>query len=392
EKQFLLNQWLDTRLRAVEKDVEMLMGKVGLLNETTHALEDMLPRMLAVRRTNGQLEIPQEFWQALEERLSGGESAGAWQAFLQNNLYKLKSLQTGSLFGNSKKVEVVSSERFRELVEENNSWMTSRYTDIFRQMEKDMIRTVHTISTTTVKDLLDKHPTSRLADSQLHALAKANHLHNMNEAMHSVNYFARGLGAVVDPYLTSPSQLKPQGNILATMYARMPWIPSPRSAMVALERWDEAGDCWCAAPSRNVPGKAQITVVMPMKIFPEALIVEHAPATGTLDVGSAPRDMEVWAEASSRAEARRISTALSGQPGYGSYWECDDKAPPTEKHVCIGSASYDVRNSNWVQRFPLWMDTRELGLLTDKITVRVRANWGSDWTCLYRLRMTGSQL
>ncbi|KAJ9644652.1 hypothetical protein H2199_003615 [Coniosporium tulheliwenetii] len=178
-----------------------------------------------------------------------------------------------------------------------------------------------------------------------------------------VNFFSAALGAVVDPHLTSPTQVKSLswGQYFWTSLPVV-WVPKPRPAIAALEPWSEAGDCWCAARSRK--GQAQLAVLIPKPVFPSSVTIEHVPKAGALDITSAPKDFEVWVEGcSSDAPA----------PGY----------------ACIGGGTYSISSLHHVQEFPT-IDMEDFGVPIRKAVVRIKSNWGQGWTCIYRVSMHGS--
>ncbi|OMP86350.1 Spindle pole body-associated protein sad1 [Diplodia seriata] len=193
-------------------------------------------------------------------------------------------------------------------------------------------------------------------------------LENAWTALHAVNFFSRSLGAVVDPHLTSPTMAS--RGLARRALQKLTWIPGDLPPAAALVAWEEPTDCWCAARSPG-SGKAQIGVIMPYKIVPETLLVEHIPRDGTLDIGSAPRGMEVWVE----VEDEGVRAAFPA---------IEDR--PREKFVRVGSFEYKVDALNHVQAFNL---NSELLTPVNKVVVRVTGTWGRDWTCLYRLRMNG---
>ncbi|CAD0088553.1 unnamed protein product [Aureobasidium mustum] len=143
----------------------------------------------------------------------------------------------------------------------------------------------------------------------------------------------------------------------------------------ALEK-SEPSDCWCAAASDD-KGKAQIGVIIPRAMIPTSITIEHMPSTGTLDIGAAPREFEIWVRSQAGVEAP--------QP-YNSHLGCGEA--PESGLVCIGKASYDIHAVNHVQNFDLEDVDGAIGFV-DFAIIRVINNWGQDWTCIYRIRLHG---
>jgi hypothetical protein len=194
------------------------------------------------------------------------------------------------------------------------------------------------------------------------------------------NFFLPSYGARVVPSLTSPTMERSAPNLLAKSYLLFNRRPAPNSPAVALERWEEPGDCWCAAPSSS-QGNAQLTVDMGRNIYPNALTVEHIHREATLEPLSAPKNLEVWAYVPGAEQQVRDAAAAAGLE-----W-CSDW--PISGWVCVGSGFYDLNGVNNVQTLPLAANMKALGVPTHRISVRVTSNWGAEWTCLYRLKMHG---
>ncbi|KAG9587906.1 hypothetical protein KCV01_g12866, partial [Aureobasidium melanogenum] len=101
------------------------------------------------------------------------------------------------------------------------------------------------------------------------------------------------------------------------------------------------------------------------------------PSTGTLDIGAAPREFEVWVRSRVGAEAPQ---------SYNPHLGCGDA--PESGLVCIGKASYDIHALNHVQNFDL-EDVDGAISFVDFAIIRFINNWGQDWTCIYRIRLHG---
>ncbi len=196
-----------------------------------------------------------------------------------------------------------------------------------------------------------------------------------------VNFFATGLGVVVDPYYTSPT-MYPPSTWKQDVANRVFFLgrPIPNAPIAALEGWADIGDCWCSAHSKD--GKAQLAVLMPRPIYPTKITVDHIPATATLDVGAAPRDMELWAQILDedargqmiRSQAEEVEPVKSLGPTF----------------VRIANWQYDIHAASNVQTFDVDVDMRSFGAGINRAVVRAKSNDGtSEYTCLYRVRLHG---
>lgn len=205
--------------------------------------------------------------------------------------------------------------------------------------------------------------------------------------IHRVNFFSTGLGAVIDPYLTSPTKQKPTSFLqrrainLLGLGLRKPLPP-----VAALEPWDDIGDCWCAPSGK---GKAQLAVLLPRTIYPTGITIEHIPSGATLDIAAAPKDMELWAQIPN--EEAREAVGDAAFPLLGTEDERDILDNSLDRtYVRIGKWKYNIHAPNHVQTFAMAVDMHHFNAMVAKVVVRAKTNWGGrDYTCLYRVRMHG---
>ncbi|KAL9096929.1 MAG: hypothetical protein Q9165_000893 [Trypethelium subeluteriae] len=247
-----------------------------------------------------------------------------------------------------------------------------------------------------------------------------------------VNFLSACLGAVVDPYLTSPTQIGDEGWV-SQIYRRF-FLPSaPNKPIAALMPWEDAGDAWCAAPTvtglnhnDGTHGKAQLAVIMPYSVYPTSFTVEHIPMTGTLDVHSTPQWLELWAHVPDvglrDALVAKVDTVMGSQlrstdeqedshehrplPDPSAFRARDPKPTaglslaaqrrlnlggPWEvpsDFVRIGRFRYDVAARHFVQTFDLPVSLVDW-IATNKVLIRVTQTYGREWTCMYRFRLGG---
>ncbi|KAI9842940.1 MAG: hypothetical protein M1838_002916 [Thelocarpon superellum] len=218
-------------------------------------------------------------------------------------------------------------------------------------------------------------------EAAIQASSKLNHDYYYRR----VNFFSLGLGAAIDPYLTSPTAQVPSTMVQRMVSRLLPvgGMSRPNAPAAALEGWNDIGDCWCT-PSAE--GKAQLAVVLPRKMWPTEITVEHIPSTATLEVDSAPRLLELWAEVLDPAARDLVlekSSRLGPQPS-----PSDVSLPPT--FVRIAEWEYNIHWAVHVQVHELFVDMQRMDAAVSKAVVRVAKNWGdSPHTCLYRVRLGG---
>ena len=381
--QFAINISHMVRLERLEKRMTAVEQKVGIHNSTLNMIEGLLPQAIVVREVNGQWEIPELFWRALHEKMSDGASP-LWDAFLNGNQQRLADMSESTArrtIGDAvDKGHVLSVEMFREAIGENFATMEQHFGEQLRKSERLMLSKMKEEARLTTTETIEKTPIYRLSKLQANALAYANLLKNTQEAMQSINFFSPGLGARVNPHGTSLTYKK----------AGRGWFEVlPNPPITALQRWEEAGDCWCAAPSTET-GRAQVEIIMAQDVYPEHLIIEHMPSRGTLQINAAPRVLELWLEAPSANRAAEISEMLEEDVLAHGRGVCGEA--PSKKHICIGKGEYDIHHDNWVQGFGMFRPMDGSGIAGRKLVVRVTGNWGADYTCLYRLRLTGQRV
>ena len=226
---------------------------------------------------------------------------------------------------------------------------------------------------------------------------------NEYDKQQKVNYFSAGLGAVVNPYLTSPTKqivntLSWKSWLIYSAFGlSLPVSPPP---IEALGPWDDIGDCWCAPRNGdNSGGKLQLAVLLPRTIVPTDLVIEHIPKDATLDSGSAPRGIELWAQIDDPMKREAVTNAMFSLLPY-------EETQPSELErdadrfqanraldqswIRIGSWSYDLFARRHIQKFRVPIDLEHFGVKTNQVAVRVVSNWGdSDHVCLYRLKLHG---
>ena len=220
---------------------------------------------------------------------------------------------------------------------------------------------------------------------------------------HQVNYFSTGLGAVVNPYLTSPTKQVVNSLSWKTWFIynafrlKLPVAPPP---IEALGPWDDIGDCWCAPRNGDIiGGKAQLAVLLPRTIVPTDLVVEHIPRDGTLDAGATPKTLELWAQIDDPMAREAVTNALftvfPDEETQPSVLERDAeryeaRRPLDDSWVRVGNWKYDLYDRRHIQKFSIPVELEHFGVRTNQVVVRVTSNWGdNDYVCLYRLKLHG---
>lgn len=238
-----------------------------------------------------------------------------------------------------------------------------------------------------------------------------------------INFLSIGLGAIVDPWLSSPTVGRRISRPAKIYYNMAEWVGfaerprAPQQPAAALSPWEDIGDCWCSAPRA---GMSQLSVLLGRGIVPEEVVVEHIPEGAALDIGVAPREMELWARFKvvddSKPPKRQSSWFGSGEssddlegikyPGQLTLSETimstlnlaypDEPESSYSNDELLGpdfyrlsKFTYDPHGPDHVQSFMLDAVIDYPSIRVDKVVVRVKSNWGSEHTCLYRVKLHG---
>lgn len=350
------------------------------------ALEGYLPPRMVVDVVDDKLVIKEQFWNVLASKLRGDTTM--FDAFVAANEKAATDIALS-----------VSENHLSTAMENKRVLRPVHMMEILNEYAKDLDNKLETwsgeqlaitrkLATQVAKEV--SHDMASDPRTQLSVLIKSRIIANIYESLSSVNYFSPHMGAVVDPRHSSPTALKPS--------KRVGWFRGQAQQhtappVIATMQWGEAGECWCAAKSVGIHGKAQLAIMTEHTIIPRRLIIEHIPSAGAQTIGSAPQDFELWAEMFTDENAEAWKRQLRhGHPSYDA--ECAQAHPPTNTSVCIASGTYDVNAENWVQTFEMFMDLEDkfprVGAV--KFYYRVMTNWQSDQTCTYRVRLTGTDM
>lgn len=417
-----MSSWLGERASIItagyvwklEKQVTELKQEVAVMAKVNHRLEaglaeveQILPRALIVdRHSDGSPKIPEYFWQVLKNR----EDAPSWEKFIAKNKAEMESYVSSRsdeiLQSALEKKRIVSSEVFIDMLASNYEKLQAE----LQQLSQDFNARFSTVQNEMSKSALQAVDERLLhgPTSELSLLAAANLIRNSENALRSVNFFSANLGAVVDPTLSSPTARRPYKSALEFLYRNSFLGPrGPNPPIAALEKWEEAGDCWCAAlpePGTKVisadaskplsPAKAQLAVLMPFVIYPKTVTVEHIPKDGTLDIKAAPGEMELWASVPNTTALNLIAHRAVDIGLVSTLEEAFDRTAGAPyaldvSFVLIARWTYDIDAANHIQTYDVDIDLEQYSVATNKAVIRAKTNHGRQYTCLYRVRVGG---
>ncbi|KDN67059.1 putative spindle pole body-associated protein sad1 [Colletotrichum sublineola] len=212
------------------------------------------------------------------------------------------------------------------------------------------------------------------------------------ELRHQVNFLGRHTGVLIDRDTTTPDCNPPiEGKIWSSTWfsgtKKTPEPPPPASA--TLWNWEDEGDCWCGKVTVDKGSGLELGVsvgyLLAHQIIPQHVVVEHILPGATLDPDARPKRIDVlgyFEELNTRNRVMDFSAAHFPH----------DPIPLKDGWVRIGHFTYessDALNGVYVHR--LSPELVSMGAVTDQVVLRATSNYGSDHTCLYRVRLYGEK-
>lgn len=370
------DDYLWDRILKVDTKIE---ERYADIENTLADLREQLPQIMIVHRhLDGRSEISDEFWTALIAKARSSEEDPEWIEYLARNKARLRDLLDPTVPKGDHTVYAgaVSRQEFTKIIQEQYHNISTRVDEkILKSVQDQKAELTAITHAETRKALLDS--------IRLTSLAQTNLVANYELHLTKPNYFSPGLGAIVDPTMSSQTFLNHQNLLLkvarfASLAQTIGVVPQRNPPKYALTKWDEPGDCWCSAPTTSkTPSAAQLAVTLARPMYPKQVTIEHIPKSmvPTGNLSSAPRSMELW-----------VQTDKPVNPYYSHRLvECQG-APELEGWKCLGSFRYNVHASNHLQTFDLAAEPAEA---VTRAIVRVTRNWGADHTCLYQVRLHG---
>jgi SUN domain-containing protein 1/2 len=360
------------------EDVESAIDKkYHGINSAIDKIKEDLPMLIVIRRhPDERLEITDDFWNALLSKAQSKSDDATWMQFLKANSQKVQSLDSRPIDTSTARPQIINRDEFADA-------MRKQYAILSGDIERKIAEALKT-QETQIKSLIhDEIRKARMDSIRLQSLAQSNLLANYELNLKKHNYFSTGLGALIEPGLTSSTH---DGRSSSFASRHLSWLTGrylsigrrANPPIAALARWDEFGECWCAAPN-PIRGYAQLGVTLPRRMFPKQVTVEHAPISMSPsgNIKNAPRTIELWAKTDQPIKH------VYGQ----SHTDCmDPNGLVGQGYVCLGDFKYDIYGANHVQTFNL---DAELTIPTARVVVQVTSNWGAPNTCIYRVRLHG---
>lgn len=195
-----------------------------------------------------------------------------------------------------------------------------------------------------------------------------------------INWFSFALGARVirNEDISSP----PSGGVFSDLLLMAPGEPGT--------------PMYCGPGVVRLHGKLQVGIATPRVVTPVTLTIEHFRKDEVLNIGSAPKVVELWVELKDESIRRAVREEIvQYYPHIFTPQSFQSTKYPIQKllndeWVPIGQWSYDIRAGEKVQDFQPPVDLNMLKVASDHFVVRVNSNWGDRAeTCLAQVRLQG---
>lgn len=162
------------------------------------------------------------------------------------------------------------------------------------------------------------------------------------------------------------------------------FFPSPYAAIT-----DDLtiGHCWYIPSS-----SAQLAVVLPTPLRPSHVTIDHIPKYLAANIAVAPRHMILWGLVDGIANTARWKR-LGAHPSDSLH--LNRQGPPRSlgyTFAPLAKIEYDVHDRTNVQTFSISQPIRNADMDFAIVILEITDNWGSDITCLYRIRVHGDPI
>lgn len=194
-------------------------------------------------------------------------------------------------------------------------------------------------------------------------------------------------GSVVIPSLTSPTleACSRVGGYAASCIEGRPPV-------TALHPSVHHGQCW---PMKGDAGHLGVALARPIHIT--NVTIEHVHRKVAFDIGSSPKDMELWGIVDGSENIAKFETWKRKRLAAGSPVNTDPgdliRFPERTQQIHLSNFTFDAQADQNIQTFPMDEALNDLGVDFGIVVLLIKTNWGnSRQTCLYRVRIHGQQI
>lgn len=337
---------VNDRLNSLETTIAKAMSEDVWMERLARAL----PRHVPVRSTPQGLVIDPAFYTELKR-----VTRTSWHDFEAENGEDLRRWAEAAFDRRVAYHELVPKEQFLGILEQE---LRAQRASLEVERRKELQAEIKAIK--SGQPLMSAPPD--LA-ATVNALIDRALIRYSKDTIAKQDYALATAGARVHPGQTSP-----------TMILRKPWVISQilwgsrsttgRTPDLALHPNTQPGMCW---PFEGQEGS--LGVILSRKVRITDVTIEHIAKEMTPEIGTAPKEVEVW--------------VLPDDPSLRERFPSDDSTYPS--HVLAASFVYDPDALSPLQSFPIHADLQELELVTENVIFRFKSNHGGDYTCVYRV-------
>lgn len=148
------------------------------------------------------------------------------------------------------------------------------------------------------------------------------------------------------------------------------------------------GHCW------EVSGTSlQLGIRLPKMLRPSHISIDHIPRELAIESGRAPRLVRLWGAVDGPSNAQLSRDVIEQRHATSSVISnaTGPRMTGGQTYLLLAGAEYDIHGPSRTQTFPVYPDIVASKVDFGVVVVEVASNWGSNTTCLYRVRIHGEQ-
>lgn len=180
-----------------------------------------------------------------------------------------------------------------------------------------------------------------------------------------------------------------------------PRVSDPHGPYAALRSKLEHEPVYCTPPSYE---KLYLSAKLPRLIAPTSLIIEHWQKDAVIEIGSAPKQFELWIKVPDEVmdghpgpQVQLLMMERYGRgiiDGEGSQQRRKMPEPVSTAFsypwIPVGRWTYDIYGPSPIQKFFLPVNLSDYNIYTQEVAIRVNSNWGNvESTCLVQVKLHG---
>lgn len=384
---------LNKRVSRLEVDVAEIKIDIKDQKAALTRISEKLPDFVVFKKNKGgKADIPVDFWHALKGKIQedkgvlGADGKGKtgladFDEFIRSNDERLKKMVTDEV--------KVSRQELQEMIEKESTtaktYSAEQVDKLRKKVEANLKKSEH-MSKSETQTRIEETTSRILGGSKIEAFINNKIQEANRKGLRQYNHFAPNLGAMIMKQHTSPNFIPDHYNsniaVKAVLWTTRKPLPPLLPPAAALKKWDEAGECWCAVLKDY---GAQLHVETKNVIYPTEVVVEHINKEETYDLGSAPKDMELFV----KIPLDQQDEIASGSEGL--FRNTQPEKELGHEWIKVAKWTYDINAGSNTQVFSVQLNLKRYGVGTKEFVVRARTVYGgiANHACFYRVRLHG---